>query len=179
MARRGLDLSRARNIEVEVDVAANLNVTISQRLLRQFYRRARAAYPLETYCVCLGRLVGKNAISIEELVFPDAEDVIQHEDFVIPAPAWLYAVREATKQLDIDVVGDLHSHCYEVKPNETFDMAMSEADFGWAQHCQKIYWPTYSCTGIAVIHKKGEKLHSRTKFWPLTPEMHTKIVKNA
>jgi len=133
-----------------------LTVAIPAHLVSRFRRRAKRTFPREAYAILLGSRVPQQ-ITIEDLYFPTQSEIESTPEFVrVSEGAWVAARLTADWQ-GLEVVGDLHSHCYKGKGPVT-DCAPSQTDL---ERFERAY-----VQGIMSITRlPGGKLRTRCRFW--------------
>lgn len=88
---------------------ATVSVEISRRVITAFKIQAKLAFPRETIAYMIGEDAG-TAVSIENLWFP--EDAVGTRNSIMLHDAWRTIAQDAAKDLDMTVLGTIHSHPY-------------------------------------------------------------------
>ena len=140
-------------------------VTFPTRLSRQLYQKCREAFPCEEYAVLLGSVDGKG-FEIEELYFPPERLRRLSPDTVHVKPSWLEDAHRLATGLGLEVIGEIHSHCYDVETEGAGGLDPSEADWDRASQLLAATRGRFRLMGIVRVLKKGEKLSCRSRFWP-------------
>ena len=136
------------------------------KLSKKFYREARKAFPDEEYAILLGKKT-REGFRIDYLYFPTERLNDRSPDFVNVDQNWFETAQEMANTLNLEVLGDIHSHCYAAD-EDGFGAGTdpSEADWEWAEAMKTISGGKYRLLGIVRVLKKGNKLSCRTRFWP-------------
>jgi hypothetical protein len=142
-----------------------LSVTFPTRLSRQLYSKCRAAFPNEEYAVLLGTHSGQE-YEIEELYFPPERLKRMSPDAVYVKDSWLNDAHRLAQGLGLEVLGEIHSHCYDVELEGAGGLDPSEADWDRANQMKAATKGRFRLMGIVRVLKKGEKLGCRCRFWP-------------
>ena len=142
-----------------------VNVSFPRRISRRFYEKCRAAYPCEEYAILLGTIT-KSEIEIEDLYFPPERLKNLHPDYVDAKPAWLEDAHRLASGIGLEVVGEIHSHCYNAADGPYPGLDPSEADWDRGAALRLATAGRYRLMGIVRVLKRGPKYHCRTRFWP-------------
>ena len=141
-------------------------VQFPTQLSKDFYSRAKIAFPNEEYAICLGRsLIGGN-FRIEKLYFPTARLNDQSPDRVDVQPGWFETAAEMAVTDGMEVIGDIHSHCYEAIDEGGADTTPSKDDWKWAEAMSTVTFGKYRIMGIVRVQKSREKVICSNQFWP-------------
>jgi len=145
-----------------------LTVAIPVHLVSRFRRRAKRAFPREAYAILLGSREARQ-VTVEDLYFPTHSEIESTPEFVrVSEGAWAAARLTANWQ-GLDVVGDLHSHCYKGN-RPVIDCAPSQIDL---ERFERAY-----IQGIMSITRlPGGKLRTRCRFWASGPVTDTVILR--
>lgn len=140
-------------------------VFFPDRLSRQFYRRAKKIFPNEEYAILIGKKVPEG-LEVHHLYFPTERLNDLSPDHVNTKVNWFETAQEMANTLNLEVLGDVHSHCYVVEEDGMAGTDPSEADWEWAQAMRYVSGGKYRLLGVVRILKKGGKVSCRTRFWP-------------
>ena len=88
-----------------------IKVCVSRSLLSEFKRKAKAAFPQETFGYLLGRDAG-TVVEVEELYIPLDVDEWCSVNSVTISDEWLPDAKRHAAEHGLKVVGDIHSHPY-------------------------------------------------------------------
>lgn len=142
-------------------------VQFPTRLSKDFYSRAKVAYPNEEYAILLGRPRHGGNFRIEKLYFPTSRLNDQSPDRVDVQPGWFDTASEMAITDGMEVLGDIHSHCYDTVDEGAADTTPSEADWKWAEAMSTVTAGKYRIMGIVRVQKSStgtKTCHNR--FWP-------------
>ena len=146
-----------------------IRVQVSRRVIGQFKRAAKEAFPRETWAY----LLGEDAVDLvvaEGLYFPrDVEKHCTTRNTHIQ-PHWDAEAADVARDEGLTVVGTIHSHPYTYREcgGSIRDGAPSEKDHlcGWSG----IY-------GICVVaEQRSGRLISRIQFFPPAPVIQTEVI---
>jgi proteasome lid subunit RPN8/RPN11 len=98
--------------KIKPDKRECVGVTISRRLVDQIKREAKRLFPVECYGIMLGTRAS-SSITIEQIIWPDVSGTHATEDFVMVKPEWQQHAEGVARDSGLQVIGDVHSHCYE------------------------------------------------------------------
>ena len=141
-----------------------VKVTFPFKLSSKFHKAAKLLFPNEEYAILLGRETAEG-FCIDHLYFPTERLNSQSPDYVKVRPNWFETAQEMAEMLELEVIGDIHSHCYE-EIDSTAGTDPSEADWEYAESQRLESAGIYRLMGIVRVLKKGDKLSCRTRFWP-------------
>jgi proteasome lid subunit RPN8/RPN11 len=143
---------------------------ISPKLVAVFRTEAKRRFPKEAYGVFLGQFEEPGVIEVEGLeICPPKRLLACSQWAVTPENSWLAEVARRAASEDLNIVGDIHSHC--AKPGDLYiaETSPSECDLGPPDLLQRIVGGTYSFMAIMALNKTTVKIRSRVSFWPLPP----------
>lgn len=140
-------------------------VKFPKKLAAEFYRNARKAFPNEEFAVLLGKKKG-TVFLIEDLYFPPERLNVQSPDFVPVQQNWFNEAYQIAKENNLIILGDIHSHCYEMDEPGSPGTDPSEADWEYAEYMKQATGDRYRLMGIVRVLKRGGKLTCRSRFWP-------------
>lgn len=135
-------------------------ISIEKPLIEQVKREARRLYPVECYAVMLGERTDTGC-RIEWLVWPDVSGIHSTEDNVMIKPEWIMHAAGIARDKGLEVIGDVHSHCYE-SSTVVADHAPSQGDW---ERLDRNY---IQCICVVTKTKKG--LRAGVKFWAMPPD---------
>ncbi len=141
-----------------------IKVLFPPKLSQKFYKVARSAFPNEEYAILLGKKTPEG-FQIDHLYFPSERLNDLSPDYVNVQPNWFETAQEMAGMLKLEVLGDIHSHCYEEIDSHA-GTDPSEADWEYAEQKRILSGGKYRLMGIVRVLKKGDKLSCRTRFWP-------------
>jgi len=143
----------------------SIRVEVSRKLLDQFKREAKLAFPREKFAY----LVGHDCCSdvyVEDLYFPDGVDACCTEDTVNVRPHWIIEARAHASDIEAEVLGDIHSHPFRHGTGDP-DRSPSEHDIDRA-------WG--SIYGICLVHQdRNKRLRSSIRFWAAQPPVEVMV----
>ena len=140
---------------------ASIRLTVSRKLEREIKRQSKAMFPKESFALLLGTCAG-DAVQFDELYVPDDVAKYSRKDSVDLLPHWFEEAHEAAKESELDIVGWVHSHPWELGESgaEKADHSLSERDLD----C-RIPLPV---SGVCVVREckiKGERLLRASLRW--------------
>ena len=141
-----------------------IQLTIPDKLVREFKVKAKDIFPLEQYAVAIGTIDG-STVEVEDIIYPEFKST---DCQVFLNPIVLSEIALEAKECGLRVLGDIHSHCYEEEysiDGYKMDRARSEADHYYA--------PLFIIQGICVIIKHKGKMKASIKWWG--PTMHIEL----
>ncbi len=141
------------------------HVTFPQRLSRLFYKKSRIAFPNEEYAILLGT-EEESGFSIEDLYFPPERLLHASPDRVIRHFTWFEAAQKIADLQGLEVLGDIHSHCYDFAECDDIGPYPSEQDWDGGQILRNLTLGEYRLIGIVRVLKKGDRMACRSRFWP-------------
>ena len=141
-----------------------VTVKFPTKLSKKFYQKAKTAFPNEEYAILLGKKT-PTGFRVDHLYFPTERLNDQHPEHVNAKMNWFETAQEMANTLNLEVLGDMHSHCYyEIDGFAGTDP--SEADWEWAESLKLISGGKYRLLGIVRLLEKGGKTRCATRFWP-------------
>ena len=140
-------------------------VVFPAALSRKLYTRAKKAFPVEEYDILIGKRT-RNDFRVDFLYFPVDRLNGSTPDYVKTDVNWFETAQEMANTLNLEVLGDIHSHCYIVEEDGTAGTDPSEADWEWAESMKQVSGGKYKLLGIVRVLKKKGKMSCRTRFWP-------------
>lgn len=154
---------------------ATVRVHFPRSLAEKFVRRARAIFPVEYFVYLLGRETQKGW-TVHEVVWPEDGDLIQDPggNYVAPRAQFVDRTWTIAKALGLDLIGDLHSHCYYVEEMAHSDAVPSLKDFErWvgkpSNHPLKIF-------GICELRTVGDgRIRRKITFWRAEPPLSLRL----
>lgn len=125
-----------------------IKVEVPRSVARQFRELSKRQFPKEAFAVLIGRSAG-TIVEVEELWIPDDLDEHTSTLEVRVQLDWWKDANKAAKELGLEIVGDIHSHCYELA----------------------------ELTGICqVTENKQRERRARIRFWGPQIEVRAKYV---
>jgi len=148
----------------------SVTIQVSERLTKDFKKRAKASFPNETFAYLLGRIEGEGEkIVVDGLYYPQNTEEFCGPNFVYVQDDWIKEAKKEAKNLGMIVLGDIHSHPYKKHAKNT-DTSPSEADWESMEYGQIM--------AICVIKQlKNGHLRARTRFWGPMPQVKVKQTK--
>ncbi len=119
-----------------------ITLSVPKKLLETFKKRAREQFPKELYAVLIGH-DGHDKIEVLDLYYPNFKS---NKYFVWCDPQGYLDALEHAAELDLTIVGDIHSHCYASTVGA--DHSKSEVDHEWGHKliiqgiCRVIEFPS-------------------------------------
>ncbi len=142
-----------------------MRLEISEELVDEFKDRAKAAFPTETWAALLGK-IEPDKITVDELWMPAGLSKYCHRSYVDIQGDWSTAAKRYAKKLGKVVLGDIHSHPYDLveltarKPHRP-DASPSEGDYDRQRDGL--------LQGICLVTEtKTHQLRARIRFWGMT-----------
>lgn len=131
-------------------------------------KRAKAAFPKETFAYVLGHDAG-TLVEVVALWWPEDVDQYATTESVQVPPRWLGDAQDYAKDLEVAVIGDVHSHCWMRGELGRWNpgAAPSEWDMEQGQ-----LWLTGICN--VVQGGKGRKTAEMRWWGPLVPVVEVK-----
>ncbi len=143
-------------------------VLVPPSVTREFYRRARRAFPIEIYGILIGGMSedGKTA-RIVDIYYPPEQYDRPSPDAVHVEYSWFTPAAAVAEGLGLEILGDIHSHCYDEELEFEPGLDPSEDDWDWQNRIRRDTGGQYQFMGIVrVLKKKDRRLHCSTRFWP-------------
>lgn len=139
-------------------------VLFPARLSRDLYRKCRTAFPNEEYAILLGT-EDRGYFEIDELYFPPARLDNMLPNKVKAKSSWFADANRLAQHLGLEVLGEIHSHCYEKTENYP-GLEPSEDDWDRGDALLVLTGGEFRLMGIVRVLREGSKLACRTRFWP-------------
>ncbi len=83
--------------------------------------------------------------------------------------------KKRAEKVGLEVLGDIHSHCYDRKAFNGNDCGPSEIDLDECIPPRRITGGQTTIFGICTIWKRPKTVRSRIRFWPEIPKIDTNI----
>ena len=152
-------------------------IKIPGKILESFYRRAARIFPKEFYCYLVGEVDGEDVV-VREAIYPQAGEIIGDENFVLPSNYFFQRAKKEAAESGLYVVGDLHSHCYDVGElgldSGYSDPSPSYADF---TRLGKPPFKGFRFFGICeIVEKRNGRKSKKFTWWEAKPLPKIKIV---
>lgn len=139
-----------------------VKVKISSKLLREFRKASKEAYPIEEYAILLGTHDERAGFIIHEFFFPGNRERFTSETGVKIQYEWFREAALYARASNLEVLGDIHSHpSGELGPSEC-DIDQQTAS-------------SFQIFGICGISETKQGLRTRFRFWPSLATIKTKI----
>lgn len=142
-----------------------IKVSFPRKLSAKIYRKAKKAFPNEEYAILLGNFRGQRFF-VKELYFPPERLNVMSPDFVPVQPEWFTEAHKYARSKNLYILGDIHSHCYEMSEPGFPGTDPSEADWEYAEYMKKATGNKYRLMGIVRVLKREDKYMCRSRFWP-------------
>jgi len=140
-------------------------VIFPERLSRLFYKKCRAVFPTEEYAILLGTQDG-DEFSIEDLYFPPERLLTSTAEQIVRNFSWFETATKLANLQGYEVLGDIHSHCYDFAEYDDIGPYPSEQDWDGGKILRNLTFGEYRLIGIVRVLKKGDRLACRSRFWP-------------
>lgn len=140
-------------------------VLVPPAVTRELYRRARHIFPCEVYGILLGRETD-DRVEVLAIYYPPEQKDRPSPDFVNANYSWFKPAHTLAAGLGVEILGDIHSHCYDESLEVGSDLSPSESDWHWQNQIRHDTGGRYRYMGIVRVLKKGTKLTCSTRFWP-------------
>jgi hypothetical protein len=153
-----------------------MKVTVGRKVLSRFKRKARERFDTEEFGILLGS-TSTDGVLVAAVYFPPFRlDEATNEDVELDCD-WYYDANEYGKNLGLVVVGDIHSHCYQYRPDlSPPDHTPSESDWDSADMLRGLF-PSYSLFGVCrVVQLKNKRLKSSIKLWTIPESLELAVV---
>jgi proteasome lid subunit RPN8/RPN11 len=140
-----------------------LRITCPRKIITEFKRGAKAAYPRELYAVLFGSING-NSVRISDVWYPPGGDrLVGETDYLFHRKQWLEEAMAIADSEGLVIVADMHSH-----PNiETREPSESDWDGspdGWVQ-------------GICAVYKaETGRRRATVRFWPAARPVRLRLI---
>jgi proteasome lid subunit RPN8/RPN11 len=164
--RGGVSKAAFRVIEcpqVAMAESQPIRVTCPRRIITDFKRGAKAAYPRELYAVLFGAING-NSVRISDVWYPhDGDKLVGETDYLFHRKQWLEEAIAIADSEGLVIVADMHSHP-GINTREPSESDWDGSPDGWVQ-------------GICAVYK-GETGRKRAavRFWPTVHPVHLHLV---
>lgn len=142
-----------------------VQVLFPTHLSRELYTKCRTAFPNEEYAILLGTQNGDD-FEIDELYFPPERLSNMSPDRVNTKMSWFEDAYKLAQGLGLEVLGEIHSHCYDTSIEGYPGVDPSETDWDRSHILREITGGKFRLMGIVRVLKKGGKLSCRSRFWP-------------
>ena len=150
-----------------------IHLTVPPAIEREIKAKAKAAFPREWFCYCLGTVAG-DSVHIDELWVPENQERYCTEATVNVQPWWMAEAAEAAKESGLMLVADAHSHGYSYREGRgvVIDRAQSEQDIERAGRL----FVAGICTVQQVMRAGRKTLRASLKWWGPNVPVQTKGV---
>lgn len=147
-----------------------ITVKFPKRLVAQFKKQAKAAFPHETWAALLGteRVNGSRSMEVCSLFVPESVSKHCKTATIDMQHGWFTEAQEYAQENDIVLLGDIHSHPYtydilKASHYKLLDRTLSEPDLDYTR------WDGLSAI-MVVEEYRPFKLRARYRIWgPITP----------
>lgn len=146
-----------------------------KKLVDRFKRAAKSVFPREEYAILIGRRHPDSVYEIFDLYFPPDRADYCTETNVMPQDHWFDGAEEYAQKLGHYVIGDIHSHCYEISDLGAVGAEPSGEDWV-SNHEIKSYSKTHDIFAVCSINKRGKKYYSNVQFWPVIAPVRLQYV---
>ena len=140
-----------------------IRVTCPRKIIADFKRGAKAAYPRELYAVLFGAING-DSVRISDVWYPPGGDKLVGEtDYLFHRRQWLEEAIAIADSEGLLIVADLHSHP-GINTREPSESDWDGSPAGWVQ-------------GICAVYK-GDTGRKRAvvRFWPAVHPVQLRLV---
>jgi hypothetical protein len=148
-----------------------LRVRCKRSIYDGFKVAAITAFPREKYGVLLGHRRGKR-VEILDIWIPDGQERFATEHSLtadaVSNPAWREEAQAIADSEGLEVVGDLHSHCYRVRQGHERGREPSERDWSVS--------PVPWVLGICTVSKSPTDVWCSIAFWDSFPMAQVKLI---
>jgi len=144
-----------------------VRVECSRRIVEDFKKLAIQAFDKEVYGVFLGRRQG-NLVRIKDLWIPEKQEnnTDGGAETIMDRKSWREEVEAYADSTGLEVVGDIHSHCYR---SPASDRAPSETDWNGISGRP---WVLGICTVVMRGRGRRQKLSwASVRLWPWIPQV--------
>jgi proteasome lid subunit RPN8/RPN11 len=152
-----------------------IRVNIPKKIADHFKNEAKLLWPNEHYAILIGARLGGDVFEIDSLFYPP-------EFLIVSSPTHLdinYQSFDLAKKhadsMGLEVLGDIHSHCYDKLAVNGNDCGPSEIDLDQCIPPRRITAGQTTIFGICTIWKRPKTMRSRIRFWPQIPQIDTHI----
>lgn len=138
-------------------------VRLGRKFAERFVREAKKVFPLEHYAYLLGSKGRGHEWVVREVVWPEPGELRQEPEgrWVCPTNAYYNRALERSSDTGWELIGDLHSHCFEVE--HEFNTVPSWQDFTrWTPQSFKVF-------GVCALHRGPVKIKRKITFWRVEP----------
>lgn len=144
-----------------------MRVIFPPSLQRRFSARCKSAFPNEEYAILLGKELRNGDFEVHELYYPGEREAFS-TPFATETPLeWFHIAESVADSLELSLLGDIHSHCYDFSPTYDPKSEPSETDWRRAEYLKGYTHGKYRIFGVTCVIRNGEKTTARTKFWPV------------
>jgi proteasome lid subunit RPN8/RPN11 len=148
-----------------------LRVKCRKVIYEGFKVAAIAAFPLEKYGVLLGKRSGRR-VWIKDIWIPDNQEKWADEHTLLAdavrTPSWRQEAEAIADSEGLQVVGDIHSHCWRVRKVHERGREPSETD--WRNS------PVPWVIGICTVSKSPTEVWSSVAFWDSFPMAEVELI---
>jgi proteasome lid subunit RPN8/RPN11 len=148
-----------------------LRVKCRKEIYEGFKVAAIAAFPVEKYGVLLGKRSGRR-VWIKDIWIPDSQEKWASECALLAdavrTPSWRQEAEAIADSEGLQVVGDIHSHCWRVRKVHERGREPSETDWRNA--------PVPWVLGICTVSKSRTKVWSSVAFWDSFPMAEVELI---
>lgn len=153
-----------------------MTVHLPRRLWNSLRIAARDAFPNEEFAILLGKRLKNKDYQIKYLFFPPNRSDTEDPVYVNTQNIWYEAAEKLAKQFKLEVLGDIHTHCYDSSKVVGVPGAHpSEIDWIGAESLRLQTGGKYRLMGIVRVLKKGKRMLCTVRFWPAISLPITKI----
>lgn len=148
-----------------------LRVKCKRDIYEGFKVASIAAFPREKYGVLLGKRSGKR-VWIKDIWIPDDQQKWSEERALladaVSTPSWRQEAEAIADSEGLQVVGDIHSHCWRVRKVHERGREPSETDW---RH-SPVPWVLAICT----VSKSSTEVWSSVAFWDSFPMAEVELI---
>lgn len=148
-----------------------LRVKCRKKIYEGFKVAAIAAFPVEKYGVLMGKRSGRR-VWIQDIWIPDSQEKWASEYALLAdavrTPSWRQEAEAIADSEGLQVVGDIHSHCWRVRKVHERGREPSETDWRNA--------PVPWVLGICTVSKSRTKVWSSIAFWDSFPMAEVELI---
>lgn len=135
-------------------------VNFPAALLRKFEKRARRSFPAEEVALIVG-FSTPSAVEVIDLIFPRKTEVLlKNESEIQFKESFLHRVADMAHDAGLEMVGDIHSHCWPGAVEFGDITSPSDTDLSAASDYKRRY-PGYRMFAILGL---SDKIPSQTKL---------------
>ena len=140
-------------------------VRVPPAVTRELYRRCRKVYPCELYGILLG-VETVDGFEVRDIYYPPEQNDRPSPDIVHVDYSWFTRAAAVATGLNVEILGDIHSHCYDAETEFRPGLDPSESDWDWQNRIRRDTKGRYRLMGIVRCLKKGRRIDCATRFWP-------------